>query len=91
MRRVLARYLPRELIERPKRGFSIPLADWLRNELREWAESLLTPTLLERDGLLDAAAVRRCWSAFCTGRADHTQGTVWALLMFLAWREHYAR
>jgi asparagine synthase (glutamine-hydrolysing) len=91
MRRVLGRYLPRELIERPKRGFSVPLADWLRNELREWAESLLTPTLLERDDLLDAAAVRRCWSAFCTGAADHTQGTVWALLMFLAWREHYAR
>jgi asparagine synthase (glutamine-hydrolysing) len=91
MRRVLGRYLPRELVERPKRGFSIPLADWLRRELREWAESLLTPALLERDGLLDAAAVRRCWSAFCTGHADHTQGTVWGLLMFLAWRGHYAR
>jgi asparagine synthase (glutamine-hydrolysing) len=89
MRSVLHRYLPRTLVDRPKRGFSIPLADWLRQELREWAESLLEPRLLERDGLLDATAVRRCWSQFQGGQANHTQTTVWALLMFLAWRERY--
>jgi asparagine synthase (glutamine-hydrolysing) len=89
MRSVLYRYLPRTLVDRPKRGFSIPLADWLRQELRDWAESLLEPRLLERDGLLDATAVRRCWSQFQGGQASHTQTTVWALLMFLAWRERY--
>ncbi|HEX6794478.1 MAG TPA: asparagine synthase (glutamine-hydrolyzing) [Casimicrobiaceae bacterium] len=91
MRSVLQRYLPRHLIDRPKRGFSIPLADWLRRELRDWAESMLSPRLLARDGLLDAAGVRRCWTNFLTGQANHTQTTIWALLMFLAWRENYGR
>ena len=91
MRSVLGRYLPRHLIDRPKRGFSIPLADWLRRELRDWAESMLSPRLLERDGLLDAVGVRRCWANFVSGQANHTQTTIWALLMFLAWRENYGR
>ena len=91
MRSVLERYLPRHLIDRPKRGFSIPLADWLRHELRDWAETMLAPRLLERDGLLDVAGVRRCWANFIGGQANHTQTTVWALLMFLAWRENYGR
>jgi len=91
MRSVLGRYLPGNLIDRPKRGFSIPLTDWLKRELRDWAESMLSPRLLERDGLLDAAGVRRCWTNFLTGNANHTQTTVWALLMFLAWRDSYGR
>lgn len=89
MRSVLSRYLPRQLIERPKRGFSVPLGDWLAGDLREWAASLLTPELLERDDLLDARGVRQCWSNFLTGQANHTQTTVWALLMFLGWRARY--
>ena len=89
MRTVLSRYLPSSLIERPKRGFSVPLSAWLTGDLREWAASLLTPELLGRDGLLDPEGVRQCWTNFLTGRADHTQTTVWALLMFLAWRAHY--
>jgi len=91
MRSVLGRYLPGNLIDRPKRGFSIPLTDWLKRELRDWAESMPSPRLLERDGLLDAAGVRRCWTNFLTGNANHTQTTVWALLMFLAWRDSYGR
>ena len=89
MRRVLYRYLPRHLVDRPKRGFSIPLADWLKRDLREWAESMLAPHQLERDGLLDVTGVRQCWTNFLTGQANHTQTTVWALLMFLAWRDRY--
>ena len=89
MRSVLYRHLPRQLVDRPKRGFSIPLADWLKGDLRPWAESLLTPELLGRGDLLDVGAVRRCWANFLTGQANHTQTTVWSLLMFLAWRERY--
>jgi asparagine synthase (glutamine-hydrolysing) len=89
MRSVLYRHLPRDLVDRPKRGFSVPLTDWLKRELRDWAESMLTARSIERDGLLDAGGVRRCWTNFLTGQADHTQTTVWALLMFLAWRDHY--
>jgi asparagine synthase (glutamine-hydrolysing) len=89
MRSVLSRYLPSGLIDRPKRGFSIPLSDWLKHELREWAEDMLAPELLDRDGLLDANGVRQCWANFMTGHANHTQTTVWALLMFLAWRQRY--
>ena len=89
MRTVLARFLPRALIERPKRGFSVPLREWLTGDLRDWAESLLDSRALELDALLDPARVRACWSNYLTGRADHTQGTIWAILMFLAWRERY--
>ena len=89
MRSILYRYLPQTLVDRPKRGFSVPLIDWLKGDLRDWAESLLTPRLLDRGGLLDAQGVRQCWANFLTGHADHTQTTVWALLMFLAWRERH--
>ena len=65
------------------------MADWLKRDLREWAESMLAPHQLERDGLLDATGVRQCWTNFLTGQANHTQTTVWALLMFLAWRDRY--
>ena len=89
MRTVLYRYLPRALVDRPKRGFSVPLADWLRRDLRDWAESLLSPRLVERGDLLDGSGVRKCWTNFLSGQANHTQTAVWALLMFLAWRERY--
>jgi asparagine synthase (glutamine-hydrolysing) len=89
MRTLLNRYLPRNLVDRPKQGFSVPLADWLKGDLREWAESLMTPRLLERGDHLYAPGVRQCWKNFLTGSADHTQTTLWALLMFLAWRERH--
>ena len=61
LRRVLDRYVPRELVSRPKMGFGIPLASWLRGPLREWAEDLLDPSRLG-GGLLDVAAVRKLWT-----------------------------
>jgi asparagine synthase (glutamine-hydrolysing) len=89
LRRVLSRYLPNALIDRPKHGFSVPLADWLTRDLRDWAESLMVPELLQRDGLLLPDACRQLWRNFLTGRAGHTQSAVWALLMFLEWRRRY--
>ena len=85
LRQVLHRYVPRELIERPKTGFGIPVGEWLRGELREWAEDLLTVPALEQDGLIDAAPVRQAWSEHISGRRDWTH-RLWIILMWQAWR-----
>jgi asparagine synthase (glutamine-hydrolysing) len=86
LRRLLHRYVPRELVERPKAGFAIPLAGWLRGELRGWAEALLEPARLAREGLLDPAPVRHAWETHAAGRGDHAE-RLWNVLMFQAWHE----
>jgi asparagine synthase (glutamine-hydrolysing) len=90
LRRLLARYLPPGLAERPKRGFGVPLGAWLRGELREWAESLLDERRLREDGLLDAAGVRAVWRAHLAGRRNRPL-LLWNLLVFLAWQRAGAR
>ncbi len=86
LRRVLERYVPRALFERPKRGFAIPMGAWLRGPLREWAESLLDTTRMREEGFLDVRAVRRLWDRHLSGADDHiTQ--LWPVLMFQAWLE----
>ena len=86
LRRVLDRYVPRAIMERPKMGFALPLGDLLRGPLRPWADDLLAPDRLDADGLLDPAAVARL-------RADHDAGHpaveygLWNVLMFQAWRD----
>ncbi|WP_420024723.1 asparagine synthase (glutamine-hydrolyzing) (plasmid) [Cereibacter azotoformans] len=89
LRQMLYRHVPRALIERPKTGFSIPVGDWLRGPLREWAENLLSPSALARDGLLDPAPIRQAWVEHLSGRRDWTH-RLWIILMFMAWRERTA-
>ena len=84
LRRVLDRYVPRELIERPKAGFSIPIATWLRGPLRPWAESLLNPAKLVNQGFLDAGKVSEMWSQHVAGSYDRSL-YLWNVLMFQAW------
>lgn len=84
LRRVLDRYVPRELIERPKAGFSIPLGEWLRQPLRDWAEALLEPSRLRSQGYLDAAKVERTWHQHLSGNYDRSP-YLWNVLMFQAW------
>ncbi len=86
LRELLARRLPIEWFDRPKQGFSIPLDNWLRGPLRDWAESLLTPERLGRSGLLDVAAVQRTWGEHLRGRRNH-QRALWTVLMLQAWLE----
>jgi len=86
LRRMLDRHVPRALIERPKMGFSIPLDDWLRGPLRDWAESLLTEDRLQREGFLDPAPVRKAWRAHLAGQASYGH-RLWSVLMFQAWLE----
>ncbi len=88
LRQVLYRHVPRELIERPKMGFSIPLAGWLRGPLRGWAESLLSESRLRDAGLLDVQRVRRCWQEHLSGRHSH-EHRLWNVLMLEAWRERW--
>jgi asparagine synthase (glutamine-hydrolysing) len=86
LRRVLAQYVPQSLFERPKRGFDVPVGDWLRGPLRAWACDLLSESQLRRQGLLDAAAVQACWNDHLNGRQDHAR-VLWAVLMLQAWLE----
>lgn len=84
LRGVLDRYVPRELIERPKAGFSIPLGDWLRGPLREWAETLLNAEELSGQGFLDAEKVSGMWHQHLSGSYDRS-AYLWNVLMFQAW------
>lgn len=88
MRELLARYLPKSLIERPKRGFSIPLSNWLKADLRDWAEGLIATVDESSAHQLDPVGVRTVWRNFMTGQAEHTLTTVWTVLMYLQWHKH---
>ena len=90
LRNVLDRYVPRHLIERPKHGFEVPLNDWLRGSLREWAESLLAEDALSGQGFLDASLIRQRWREHISGTRNW-QHQLWSVLMFQTWLEHQAR
>lgn len=86
LRDLLSRYVPAALMERPKRGFAVPIGGWLRGELREWAEGLLGEGALRDAGELDAGVVSGAWREHLTGRRDWAH-PLWAVLMYLAWRK----
>ncbi len=83
LRRVLKRHVPRELIERPKQGFAVPVSDWLRGPLEDWAAELLCETAIKDNGLLRPDAVLSRWEAHRAGRADHG-AELWTVLCLQA-------
>ncbi len=84
LRRVLRRYVPEHLFDRPKHGFNVPVGAWLKGPLREWAGDLLAEDRLRRDGLLDPARVQACWREHQEGRRDRAC-ELWAILMVQSW------
>ena len=90
LRRLLYRHVPQALIERPKAGFAIPVGQWMRGPLKEWAEELLAPKRLSCEGYFDTPEIRRLWSEHLSGRRDWTV-RLWNTLMFQAWVANRAR
>lgn len=90
LRAVLGRYIPPAWMDRPKRGFSVPLAEWLRGPLRGWASDLLSPQRVRAEGLLDAAAVDRLWQRHLAGTENNATG-LWNILMIRAWSQRWLK
>ena len=88
IREMLGKYVPKALMNRPKTGFGIPLHDWLRTSLRDWAESLLSISALNDVGMFDPAPVRKAWQAHLSGRENH-QHQLWCVLMYQAWHREW--
>ncbi len=88
LRQVLYNYVPQELMERPKAGFAIPLAAWLRGPLRDWAEELLNQKRLKGQGLLAPGPIRAAWDDHQAGRGNHAE-PLWNILMFQAWYDRW--
>ena len=84
LKRLLARELPRNLFERPKSGFSVPVGEWIRGALRPWGEELLDPKSLRGEGWFDVDAIQARWREHASGVRDHTP-SLWSILMFQAW------
>lgn len=88
MRRILEKYIPTALTERPKMGFAIPLEDWLRGPLRDWAEHLLSKDRLESQGILNSAPIRERWQMHLSGKRNFRHA-LWSVLMFQAWHDRW--
>lgn len=86
LRKLLYKYVPPHLVERPKMGFGVPLRHWLRGPLKDWCEDLLDEKRISREGYLDAQIVRKRWHEFLRGERNW-EHLLWCVLMFESWLE----
>ena len=87
LRQILEKFVPRSLFERPKKGFGVPIAEWLRGPLRDWGEEYLSASRLNREGYFHAAPIRQKWEEHQSGRVDWAYH-LWDVLMFQTWLEN---
>src|SRR6202051_690594 len=84
LRQIRYQYVPPALVDRPKKGFAAPIAEWLRGPMREWAEHLLGETRLRQEGFFDSRQIRQRWQEHVSKKRDWSPG-LWHVLMFQAW------
>ena len=90
MRNVLYRYVPRALVDRPKMGFAVPIDSWLRGPLQQWADELLDPARLRREGYLKPELIQQHWQDHKSGRRN-LHYPLWDVLMFQSWLQSTQR
>jgi asparagine synthase (glutamine-hydrolysing) len=88
LRRILSEYVPLDLVDRPKMGFAVPLGEWLRGPLRDWAETMLNEQRLVREGIFDSVPIRAAWKRHLSGN-QNLQHQLWCILVFQAWKEKW--
>ncbi len=88
LRQILYKHVPRELFERPKKGFSVPINDWIKGPLHDWTENLLDEKRLREEGYFHVAPIRRSLNLHMSGERDESSH-LWPLLMFQAWQDGY--
>lgn len=86
VKEILYKHVPKKLIDRPKAGFALPLSDWLRGPLKNWAENLLNKQVIDEQGFLNSASIDKIWNQHLSGEYDWTS-KLWTILMFQAWLE----
>ncbi|MCL6740391.1 asparagine synthase (glutamine-hydrolyzing) [Sphingomonas sp. RB56-2] len=90
LRKLIHREAPAAMFDRPKAGFAVPVGEWIKGPLREWAEDLLNPAAMAEEGWFDPAIVQRRWRDHLAGRRDSTPA-IWAILMFQSWLREQRR
>jgi asparagine synthase (glutamine-hydrolysing) len=88
LRQVLGRHVPDNLFNRPKQGFAVPIGDWLRGPLQDWAHEMLRPMKIEQDGYLNPVLITSAWQEHLAGRGNHA-ARLWTVLMFQSWLERW--
>ena len=86
LKQLLYKYVPQSLLDRPKMGFGVPVAEWLRGPLKEWANELLSMERIEADGFFDSKIIQNHWQQHISGKKNRSYG-LWAIIMFQAWHE----